>query len=170
MRVPIGVSEVGGGVFSCGRGLRRGRGGEGRAVGWGPAKEAASQCARVCQNYPLANYPLVSPQTLSIGAILGVPQEGCFDLGSLSLSLHLIDPQTRYSNAPNPGRFSNKCSEFFLFVLSKVLGSIRLRVVSCLVCVCYAWDIEIFNAECSRTRRRKAKTINSAVRNSSGDS
>ena len=30
-------------------------------MGWGPAHEPASQCARVCQNYPLANYPLVSP-------------------------------------------------------------------------------------------------------------
>ena len=30
-------------------------------MGWGPAKEPASPCARVCQNYLLANYPLVSP-------------------------------------------------------------------------------------------------------------
>ena len=30
---------------------------EGGGEGWGgPAKEPASQCARVCQNYPLANY------------------------------------------------------------------------------------------------------------------
>ena len=28
-------------------------------VGWGQAKELASRCARVCQSYPLANYPLV---------------------------------------------------------------------------------------------------------------
>ena len=40
---------------------KRGRGWGGWAVGWGPAKELASQCARVCQNYPLAIYPLVSP-------------------------------------------------------------------------------------------------------------
>ena len=25
-------------------------------MGWGPAKEPASQCARICQNQPLANY------------------------------------------------------------------------------------------------------------------
>ena len=29
----------------------------------GAAKEPASQCARVCQNYPLAIYPLVSRET-----------------------------------------------------------------------------------------------------------
>ena len=40
----------------------KGEGG-GEAV-WGPAKELASQCARVCQNYPLANYPLVPPRFL----------------------------------------------------------------------------------------------------------
>ena len=33
----------------------RGRGLGGWGVGWGPAKEPASHCARVCQNYPLAN-------------------------------------------------------------------------------------------------------------------
>ena len=30
----------------------------------GEAKEPASQCACVCQNYPLANYPSVSPRAL----------------------------------------------------------------------------------------------------------
>ena len=44
-----------------------GKGG-GWGLGWGQAKEPTSQCARVCQNYPLANYPLVSayllPQTV----------------------------------------------------------------------------------------------------------
>ena len=34
-------------------------------VGWGQVKEPASQCARVCQNYPLAIYPLVSPRFFS---------------------------------------------------------------------------------------------------------
>ena len=37
-----------------------------RVYGWGggrQAKEPASQCARVCQNYPPANYSLVSPRT-----------------------------------------------------------------------------------------------------------
>ena len=37
-------------------------GGEGGGVGWGQAKEPASQCARICQNYPLAKYPLVSSE------------------------------------------------------------------------------------------------------------
>ena len=33
--------------------------GKGRVGGWGgrPAKEPASQCARICQNYLLVNYP-----------------------------------------------------------------------------------------------------------------
>ena len=34
-------------------------------MGWGPAKEPASQCASVCRNYPLANNPLVSPLTFT---------------------------------------------------------------------------------------------------------
>ena len=42
---------------------RRGRVWEGWGVGWGPAKDSASQCARVSQNYPIANYPLVSPRS-----------------------------------------------------------------------------------------------------------
>ena len=40
-------------------------GGEELGVGWGQAKELASpaiQCARARQNYPLANFPLVSPR------------------------------------------------------------------------------------------------------------
>ena len=37
--------------------------GVGRAgVGWGQAKEPASRCARVCQNYPLGKYSLDSPR------------------------------------------------------------------------------------------------------------
>ena len=41
--------------------------GKGKGVGrvgggWEQAKEPASQCARVCRNYALANYPLVSPR------------------------------------------------------------------------------------------------------------
>ena len=35
---------------------------ESGVVGWGEAKQKASQCAHVCQNYPLAIYPLVSPR------------------------------------------------------------------------------------------------------------
>ena len=49
------------------------RGGGGLGVGWELGKEPASQCARVCQNYPLANYPLAFSQSHSEGsAILGV--------------------------------------------------------------------------------------------------
>ena len=33
--------------------------GKGGVVGWEEAKEPASQYARICQNYPLAIYPLV---------------------------------------------------------------------------------------------------------------
>ena len=55
---------VGGGFLwkmrEKGKGVEKVEGG----VGWGGlAKEPASQCAHVCQNYPLANRPLVSPQT-----------------------------------------------------------------------------------------------------------
>ena len=35
-------------------------------VGWALAKELASRCTLVCQNYPLANYPLVSPGFLRL--------------------------------------------------------------------------------------------------------
>ena len=67
MRVPIGggFGSGSGGwwgvVFAVeyeGKGEGVGRVG----VGWGQAKEPASQCARLCQNYPLAIYPLVSPR------------------------------------------------------------------------------------------------------------
>ena len=37
--------------------------GEGGGEGGDRQKEAASQCARVCQNYPLANQPWVSPRS-----------------------------------------------------------------------------------------------------------
>ena len=37
-------------------------GGKGGWWGGGLAKEPASQCARVCQNYPSVNYSLVSPR------------------------------------------------------------------------------------------------------------
>ena len=72
VRAPIGVP---GGGFGVGfrwvvgvvflwkkEGNREGSG-EWRGVGWGQAKEPASRRARVCQNYPLAIYPLVSPQS-----------------------------------------------------------------------------------------------------------
>ena len=49
-----------GGWFACGKMREKGKGWGG--VGWGPAKEPASQCARVCGNYPVVNYPLVSPR------------------------------------------------------------------------------------------------------------
>ena len=57
-------------MFFCGSEGKGGRGG-GR---WGQAKELASQCARVCQNHPLANHPLLSgtekqPQYRVLGGI-----------------------------------------------------------------------------------------------------
>ena len=58
LREGFGVAVRGGcgGWFSCGKCEGK------RGVGWGQAKERASPCAGICQNYPLANYPLVSPQ------------------------------------------------------------------------------------------------------------
>ena len=63
------IGVLGGGVWGRvqvgGRRLfpveKKGKG-EGVGLGSGQAKEPASQCARVCENYPLANYPLVSPR------------------------------------------------------------------------------------------------------------
>ena len=69
MRVPIGVpggevwGQVQGGVGGVFLFLWKMREkGKGRewGVGWGLAKEPGSQCTRACQNYPLANYPLVT--------------------------------------------------------------------------------------------------------------
>ena len=37
---------------------------EGAVLGWGQTKEPASHCAHAFQNYPVANYPLVSPEFL----------------------------------------------------------------------------------------------------------
>ena len=46
---------------------------EGAGAGWGQAQEPASQCARVCQNYPLAIYPVVSSRRKSdFCRILGI--------------------------------------------------------------------------------------------------
>ena len=61
-RVRGGVQEGGGCWFPVKNKGQREGGGEG-AVGWGQAKEPAIECARVCQNYPLENYPLDSPPT-----------------------------------------------------------------------------------------------------------
>ena len=74
MRVSIGVA--GGGVGVRFRWVVRGGfpveiegkgewGWEGSGAGWGHAKELASQCVQVCQNYPLANYPLASPRVIA---------------------------------------------------------------------------------------------------------
>ena len=48
-RVQVG----GGGVVSCGKKGEMGEGWGGEGVEWGPAKGPTSQCARICQNYPL---------------------------------------------------------------------------------------------------------------------
>ena len=50
-----------GGVVSCTKRGEKGRGWGVWGVECGQATEPANQCASVCQNYPLANYPLVSP-------------------------------------------------------------------------------------------------------------
>ena len=74
MRVPIGVPGGrvwglgSGGVVGCGFPVENEGKGEGSGeggVGWGQAKEPASQCTRVCQNYPLANYPIIIQSILS---------------------------------------------------------------------------------------------------------
>ena len=57
-RFGVGFGGGGGAWFSSGNRGRGEGGGEGGGVGWGQAKEPASQCARVCQNYPVAIYPL----------------------------------------------------------------------------------------------------------------
>ena len=64
---------VGGGWFPVENEGKGEGGGEG-GVGWGQAEEPASQCARVCQTYPLAIYPLVSPRCLAgpIGQVISV--------------------------------------------------------------------------------------------------
>ena len=47
----------GGGLLAGNKGKEKGGEG-GWGVGWGQAKEPASQCARVCPNYPSAKLPL----------------------------------------------------------------------------------------------------------------
>ena len=59
---------VGGGIPVENEGKGEGRG-EGGGWGVGLAKEPASQCACVCQNYSLANYPLLSPRSPSGNSI-----------------------------------------------------------------------------------------------------
>ena len=46
-------------------------------MGWGQAKEPASQCTRVCQNCPLANYPLVSHRRNEEMIPVSAPIRGC---------------------------------------------------------------------------------------------
>ena len=58
---------VGGGLVFLQK-KKEGEGGWGGwGVRWGPAKEPASQCARICQNYPLASYPFSFPQVIRRG-------------------------------------------------------------------------------------------------------
>ena len=53
----VGFGWLVGGVFPVENEGKGELGGEGGGGGVGQAKEPASQCARVCQSYPLANYP-----------------------------------------------------------------------------------------------------------------
>ena len=56
----------------------RDKGEGGWGLGCGQANELGSQCARVCQNYPLANYPLVCPQGIADKIIIKMISEiGC---------------------------------------------------------------------------------------------
>ena len=58
----VGFSGLVGGGFPLENEGQGEGGGEVEGAGWGQAKKPASQCARVCQNYPLAIYLLVSPR------------------------------------------------------------------------------------------------------------
>ena len=74
VRVPIGVLVLGRGVWGRAQGgggrcpvkkKRKGQGVVGGGVGTGKGTVPASRCECVCQNYPLAIYPLVSPRSLT---------------------------------------------------------------------------------------------------------
>ena len=39
-------------------------------VGWGQGNKPGCQCARVCQTYPVANYPLVSHRIKRLGILM----------------------------------------------------------------------------------------------------
>ena len=101
-------SQRGASSYWCrwGRGLGSGSGGWwevvflwkmaekwGWGVGWGQTKEPASQCARFCQNYPLAIYPLVSPRINS---------------QKIYLHLHFQFPGRNYIRPPPPPPISGQ--------------------------------------------------------------
>ena len=54
----VGFRQVGGGGFPVGN-EEKGRGWARWGVGWGLANEPASQCALVCQNYPLVSCQII---------------------------------------------------------------------------------------------------------------
>ena len=85
MRVPFGVpgrgvwgrvQGGGGGRFSAENEGKGEGGGEEGWVGWGQAKEPASQCIRVCQNYPLAICLLVSHRSFFSTLVPAMPSLG----------------------------------------------------------------------------------------------
>ena len=57
----VGVRRVVGGGFPVGN---KGKGeGGGEGGGWGAGKGTGKSMRKLCRNYPLPNYPLVSPQS-----------------------------------------------------------------------------------------------------------
>ena len=96
VQVPIGVAGggvgVGSGGWRCGfpveyEGKGEG-GGEGQRMGWGQAKELASQCAGVCQDYPLPNYPLVSSRNKICSYNFRL--RDCYSLYAVALALLIL--------------------------------------------------------------------------------
>ena len=88
---------VGGGFLWKIREKGRGEGGGWWVVGWGQPKELASQCTRVCQNYPLANYPLVYPRPMHLQASVCI-----FAFTSIpATSASLVTLNLREGNAHN---------------------------------------------------------------------
>ena len=85
MAVPIAVPGEGfrvgfrggwGGWFSFGKWREKGRGGgEGGGGGVGTGKGTGKSMRKLCRNYPLANYPLVSPRPEEVRLLPGRSQE-----------------------------------------------------------------------------------------------
>ena len=84
-RFGVGFRGVVGRQFFLAKIKEKGEGG-GEGWGWGQAKEPASESASFVQDYPLANYPLVSPPTF---ATLPSSQRSSWALQAQSLETEL---------------------------------------------------------------------------------
>ena len=73
------------GVAFCRKWGERGRVWGGCGVGWGQAKEPASQCEGVCQNYPFSKLPF------SFSPISRVRKKGVFWKRGLFRKVHLLE-------------------------------------------------------------------------------